>query len=234
MNPDPSLGSGEMFDRIAERYDLLNRILSFGIDVRWRTKAIRALGLHGKGRILDVATGTGDVAIAAARTGLHVVGVDPSVGMLAVGREKVVRAKLEERVELEVGNAERLPFEDASFDGAIIAFGIRNVPDRVLGVSEMRRVVRPGGRVVVLELGEPRGAALGRLARFHVHTVVPVIGGLISGSREYAYLQRSIAAFPPAEEFAETMASVGLAVETVLPLTFGVAHLYVTRRPEAV
>jgi demethylmenaquinone methyltransferase / 2-methoxy-6-polyprenyl-1,4-benzoquinol methylase len=231
---DPSLGSGEMFDRIAGRYDLLNRLLSFGIDVRWRTKAIRALGLHGKGRILDVATGTGDVAIAAARTGLQVVGVDPSVGMLGVGREKVVRANLEDHVELEVGNAEQLPFEDESFDGSIIAFGIRNVPDRTRGISEMRRVVRPGGRVVVLELGEPRGAALGRLARFHVHTVVPVIGGLVSGSREYAYLQRSIAAFPPAEEFAETMASVGLAVESVTPLTFGVAHLYVTRRPEAV
>jgi demethylmenaquinone methyltransferase/2-methoxy-6-polyprenyl-1,4-benzoquinol methylase len=234
MNPDPSLGSGEMFDRIAERYDLLNRLLSFGIDVRWRTKAIRCLGLDGKGRILDVATGTGDVAIAAAKTGLSVVGVDPSVGMLSVGRDKVRRAGLENQVELEVGNAERLPFADASFDGSIIAFGIRNVPDRARGISEMRRVVRPGGRVVVLELGEPRGAALGRLARFHVHTVVPVIGGLVSGSREYAYLQRSIAAFPRAEEFAETMASVGLAIESVIPLTFGVAHLYVTRRREAV
>lgn len=234
MSTDPSLGSGEMFDRIAERYDLLNRLLSFGIDVRWRMKAIRALGLHGKGRVLDVATGTGDVAIAAARTGLQVVGVDPSVNMLAVGREKVVRAELQDQVQLEVGNAEQLPFEDSSFDGSIIAFGIRNVPNRVKGISEMRRVVRPGGRVVVLELGEPRGAALGRLARFHVHTVVPVIGGLVSGSREYAYLQRSIAAFPPAEEFAETMASVGLAIESVIPLTFGVAHLYVTRRAEAV
>jgi demethylmenaquinone methyltransferase/2-methoxy-6-polyprenyl-1,4-benzoquinol methylase len=234
VNPEPSLGSGEMFDRIADRYDLLNRILSFGIDVRWRTKAIRSLGLDGAGRILDVATGTADVAIAAARTGLCVVGVDPSAGMLAVGREKVTRAKLDDRVELTLGSAEALPFPAESFDGSIIAFGIRNVPDRLRGVAEMRRVVKPGGRVVVLELGEPQGAALGRLARFHVHTVVPMIGGLVSGSREYAYLQRSIAAFPPADEFAETMASTGLAVEAVIPLTFGVAHLYVTRRPEAV
>jgi demethylmenaquinone methyltransferase/2-methoxy-6-polyprenyl-1,4-benzoquinol methylase len=226
------LGSGEMFDRIADRYDLLNSVLSFGIDVRWRTKAIRALCLSEDARLLDVATGTGEIAIAAAKTGLYVVGVDPSTKMLAVARDKIERASLADRIRLEIGSAETLPFEDAEFDGGIIAFGIRNVPDRVRGMAEMRRVTRPGGRVVVLELGEPRGAALGRLARFHVHSVVPVLGGIVSGSREYAYLQRSIAAFPPPEEFGELLESVGLEVESITPLTFGVAQLYVARRPE--
>lgn len=222
-------GSGEMFDAIADRYDLLNRLMSLGIDQGWRRKAVAALQVPAGGRVLDLATGTADLAILIATTHptCSVVGVDPSTKMLEVGRSKVEKAGLSPRVTLEVGSAESLPFEDASVDAVSIAFGIRNVPDRPRALREMARVTRKGGRVVILELSEPRRGLMGPLARFHVHTVVPFIGGLLSGAPQYAYLQRSIAAFPPAEEFASIMAASGLRPLQVSPLTFGVCHLYV-------
>jgi demethylmenaquinone methyltransferase/2-methoxy-6-polyprenyl-1,4-benzoquinol methylase len=222
-------GSGAFFDRIAGRYDLLNRVISLGVDQRWRRRAVRALSLPDGGRALDLATGTADLAIRIARShpGATVVGVDPSVGMLDVGRQKVESRGLTERVSLEVGDARSLPFDDDAFDGTTIAFGIRNVPDRAAALREMARVTRPGGRVVVLELSEPRGGILGPLARFHIHEVVPRLGALLSGAREYHYLQRSIAAFPPPEEFAALCEESGLTVREVVPLTFGVACLYV-------
>ena len=222
-------GSGQMFDRIARRYDLLNRLMSFGVDRRWRKRTVAALALTGPARVLDVATGTGDLAIDIARRhrDATVVGVDPSVGMLEVGRRKIAARGLADRIELVEGDAQALAFPDDHFAGATIAFGIRNVPDRAAGLREMARVVRPGGRVCVLELGEPRGGVMAPLARFHVHVVVPRLGALLSGAREYRYLQSSIAAFPPAEEFAALMASCGLDIVEVRPLTFGVCHLYV-------
>jgi demethylmenaquinone methyltransferase/2-methoxy-6-polyprenyl-1,4-benzoquinol methylase len=222
-------GSGAFFDRIAARYDLLNRIISLGVDQRWRRRAVRALELPDDGHALDLATGTADLAIRIARThpGTTVIGVDPSVGMLDVGRDKVTASGLDERVSLEVGDAQSLPFDDDDFDGTTIAFGIRNVPDRAAALREMARVTRPGGRVVVLELSEPRSGILGPLARFHIHEVVPRLGALLSGAREYHYLQRSIAAFPPPREFAALCEESGLSVREVVPLTFGVACLYV-------
>ena len=227
-------GSGAMFDGIARRYDLLNRIISFGVDQGWRRRAATALRLPDAGRALDVATGTADLAVEIARRfdGSTVVGLDPSNGMLEVGRVKVERFGLSERIELLEGEGERLPFDDASFDGISIAFGIRNVPDRPAALREMCRVVRPGGRVVILELSEPESGFMGSMARFHIHGVVPFVGGLLSGSREYKYLQASIAAFPPAAEFAGMMEAAGLEIDEVAPLTFGVAHLFVAHRPD--
>ena len=221
-------GSGQMFDGIAERYDFVNRVISLGIDQGWRKKTVEALNLTSGARVLDLATGTADLAllVAAAEPTARVVGVDPSERMLAVGREKVAKAGLSGRITLESGDAEALPFEPRSFDGVCIAFGIRNVPDRDRALREMARVTKPGGRVAILELSEPRGV-LGPLARFHVHTVVPWVGALLSGAKEYHYLQRSIAAFPPAQEFAEHMRRAGLDVLSVISLTFGVCHLYV-------
>jgi demethylmenaquinone methyltransferase/2-methoxy-6-polyprenyl-1,4-benzoquinol methylase len=221
-------GSGQMFDGIAERYDFVNRVISLGIDQGWRRKTVAALELSPGARVLDLATGTGDLALLVARAepSAQVIGVDPSERMLAVAREKVEKAGLGARVTLSAGNAEQLSFESRSFDGLCIAFGIRNVPDRDRALREMARVTKLGGRVAILELSEPRGL-LGPLARFHVHTVVPWLGALLSGAKEYHYLQRSIAAFPPAEEFAERMRLAGLAVLSVVPLTFGVCHLYV-------
>jgi demethylmenaquinone methyltransferase/2-methoxy-6-polyprenyl-1,4-benzoquinol methylase len=222
-------GSGAMFDAIAPRYDLLNRIISLGIDQRWRRETVRALALGASPRVLDLATGTADLAILTARTHTDatVTGLDPSRNMLAVGREKLVAKSLDGRVTLVEGDAERLPFDDASFDGITMAFGIRNVPDRPAALREMARVTRPGGRVCILELAEPRRGPMAAMARFHIHTVVPWLGAVLSGAKEYQYLQRSIAAFPPADEFAETMRASGLTVIEARPMTFGVVTLYV-------
>jgi len=220
-----------MFDRIADRYDLLNRILSLGIDQGWRNQAVAAMRLGSSSRVLDLATGTADLAIleATSHPGCRVDGIDPSGRMLDIGRQKVERAGLSDRVTLTLGNAEALPFDDGSFDAVSIAFGIRNVPDRPRALREMARVTRTGGRVAILELSEPRGGLLGPFARFHVHSVVPWLGGLISGSREYRYLQKSIAAFPPPEEFAAVMNDAGLHVLEARSLTFGVACLYLAQ-----
>ena len=224
-------GSGAMFDQIAPRYDLLNRLMSLGLDRRWRRLLVRSLALGPAAGVLDVATGTGDVALAIARAhgDATVVGIDPSVEMLAVARGKVASAGLEGAVRLVEGDAQRLPFGDDFFSAACISFGIRNVPDRELGLREMARVTRPGGVVAVLELGEPRDSWLAPAASWHAHRVVPRMGALISGAEAYDYLSRSVAAFPPAAEFAGMMEAAGLTGVTVRPLGFGAAHLYVSR-----
>lgn len=227
-------GSGAMFDKIARRYDLLNRVLSGGVDRRWRTRTVRALALgDAPARVLDVATGTADLAIEIARRhpAARVVGVDPSTEMLAVGQRKLDARRIADRIELRPGDAERLDLPDGGFDAATIAFGIRNVPDRRRGLAEMTRVVRSGGRVAVLELSEPRRGVIAPLARFHVHVLVPRIGALLSGAKEYRYLQASIEAFPPPDEFAAMMADAGLTDVRVTKLTFGVCHLYVGVKP---
>lgn len=222
-------GSGAMFDGIAHRYDLVNRVISLGIDQSWRRKTVSALELRPGAAVLDLATGTGDLAIMVARThpDVRVTGVDPSEKMLEVGRKKLTETGLSERIELLVGDAQALNFADRSFDGLCIAFGIRNVPDRLQALREMARVTKALGRVAILELSEPRGGVLGPLARFHVHSVVPAVGALLSGAKEYRYLQRSIAAFPPPETFEALMVEAGLRIVASTPLTFGVCHLYV-------
>jgi demethylmenaquinone methyltransferase/2-methoxy-6-polyprenyl-1,4-benzoquinol methylase len=225
----PNGGSGSFFDGIADRYDLLNRIISLGIDQKWRRKTVRSLEAKPGDRILDLATGTADLSIMTARMvpGVSVTGVDPSSRMLAVGQRKLAEKELTEEIELQIGDAQGLPFEDNAFAGTTIAFGIRNVPDRLQGLKEMARVTQPGGRVAILELSEPEGGIMGPMARFHVHTLVPFIGGILSGAKEYRYLQESIAAFPPASEFSDMMVEAGLDIVNVESLTFGVAHLYV-------
>lgn len=227
---EPRGGSGEMFDAIAPRYDLLNRLLSLGVDQRWRRLLVQRLQLKPDALVLDHATGTADLAILIARSvpSVRVIGIDPSTEMLRVGRTKVEAAGLSTRISLQTGQAEDLSSIAAqSIDAVSMAFGIRNVPDRPRALREMARVTRPGGRIAILELSEPQGGLLGPLARLHVHQIVPWLGGLLSGRREYRYLQRSIAAFPPPEVFAESMRASGIRVESVEPLTFGVCHLYV-------
>jgi demethylmenaquinone methyltransferase/2-methoxy-6-polyprenyl-1,4-benzoquinol methylase len=230
----PVPGSGAMFDRIAARYDAMNRVLSFGLDRGWRRRTVRALQLGDAPRVLDLATGTGDLAIDIARMhpGAQVIGLDPSPRMLAVAQAKLARRGLTDRVTLVRGDAQALPYASCEMDAATIAFGIRNVPDRPAALREMARVVRPGGRVAVLELGEPRNGVMARMARLHCHHIVPRLGALLSGAREYRYLQRSIAAFPPAAEFAAVMQRAGLHVIEVVPLTFGVCTLYVATPQE--
>jgi demethylmenaquinone methyltransferase/2-methoxy-6-polyprenyl-1,4-benzoquinol methylase len=230
----PQLGSGAMFDSVANRYDLLNRIISLGVDKRWRRRTVRSLPLYPGSRVLDLATGTGDLAIDIAKRhpGTQVVGVDPSENMLEVGRGKIAKLGLTDRIEMKTGIGEDLPFEDDVFDAVTIAFGIRNCTDRAQALREMARVTRPGGKIAILELNEPSGSVFSPFARFHVHHVVPRLGALLSGSREYRYLQKSIAAFPPASEFAALMEECGLKMEELVPFSFGSCHLYVASVPE--
>ncbi len=230
---EPRGGSGAMFDRIASRYDMLNRVLSLGVDQSWRRRTVRSLGLDAKpeATVLDLATGTADLAVMIARThpSATVVGIDPSRGMLAVGETKVSAAGLAGRVTLRVGEAESLPVGDRSVDGITMAFGIRNVVDRPRALREMARVTKLDGRIAILELSEPERGVMAVMARFHIRVLVPRLGALLSGAREYRYLQESIAAFPSASRFAEMMSEAGIEVLEKVPLTFGVAHLYVGR-----
>jgi len=228
-------GSGAMFDGIAPRYDVLNRLMSFGLDRRWRRQLVASLKLARLPQgasVLDVATGTGDVALALlrARPDLRVTGLDPSPGMLALAAQKRAHQNLHEgALALVEGDAQAMPFADDTFAGACISFGIRNVPDRLKGLSEMRRVVQRGGTVAILELGEPKDGPLKTLARWHVHTLVPFLGRLLSGAGAYAYLQQSIAQFPPPEDFLALMRQAGLEEVSAKRLSFGAVHLYTGR-----
>ena len=178
-------GSGQMFDGIAHRYDLLNRINSLGMDRSWRRSTVDALQLPEGARVLDLATGTADLALELVRRhpDAQVVGVDPSDQMLGVGRRKV--REVGDRIRLENGDAQALRFEDESFDGVMMAFGIRNVPDRTRALEEMFRVLRPGGRVAILELSEPQNGLMAWFARQHVKFVVPLTGALLVSPKEY-------------------------------------------------
>lgn len=228
-------GSGAMFDGIARRYDLMNRLMTFGIDQRWRKRTIALLQAGPTARLLDLATGTGDLAILAARTlpDCGVVGLDPSRAMLDVGREKLQRLALTGRIELIHGDACELPFDDRSFDGITMGFGIRNVTDRPRALAEMARVLKPGARVCLLETSEPTGV-LGWGAKLHMRVVVPLLGGLLSGApREYRYLQQSTAHFPPPAEFARVMTGAGLRVVEVVPLLAGAATIFVATPAES-
>lgn len=217
-----------MFDRIAPRYDLLNRVLSAGTDVRWRRAAVDALALRGPARVLDLCTGTADLLIEAlARDPRHTgVGLDLSHAMLARGVPKLAQRGLARRAALVSGDAERLPLPDAHFDAALVSFGIRNVGDPLQALRELGRVLRPGAPLVVLEFALPRGP-LGALYRFYFGRLLPRIGGLVSGDRgAYAYLPASVARFPAPEAFGALMEQAGFGRVTRVRLTAGIAYIY--------
>jgi demethylmenaquinone methyltransferase/2-methoxy-6-polyprenyl-1,4-benzoquinol methylase len=222
-----------MFDRIAPRYDLLNRVLSGGTDVRWRRQAVDFLELPPPARVLDLCTGTADLLIEALRrdprsSGL---GVDLSRGMLVRGAAKLARGGYAGRSALAGGDGERLPVRDGRFDGALVAFGIRNVADPVAAMREVRRALRPGGRFVVLEFSMP-GGVFGRAYRFYFRHVLPRLGGFVSGDASaYAYLPASVARFPTPEAFAGLMVEAGFGDVRWRPLTGGIACLHRGERP---
>lgn len=221
-----------MFDAIAPRYDLLNHLLSAGIDRRWRSKAIASLQLTGREHVIDVCTGTADVALEARRRGAsRVLGVDFAGAMLALGLEKVQAAGEGGRIALVRGDAMRLPARDASVDAATVAFGIRNVHQPEEACIEMARVLVPGGRLAILEFGTPRLPGLSALYRWYFTHVLPAIGRLISGhSGAYSYLPASVIAFASPDEFVKLLERAGFKEIRTVPLTFGVVYLYTARR----
>lgn len=218
-----------MFASIAPRYDAANQVLSLGVHRGWRRKAVALSGAAPGQRVLDCATGTGDLALEFKRAvgpSGEVIGTDFCAEMLEAAPEKARRAGLP--VTFAVADVLSLPYPDGRFDVASIAFGIRNVDDPVRGLREMGRVVKPGGRVVVLEFGQPRGA-FGALFRLYSKGVMPLVGGLLTGNRAaYEYLPRTAARFPAGERFLALMAEAGcFARSEAHPLTFGTAFVYV-------
>lgn len=220
----------QMFDNIASTYDRLNHILSFNIDRLWRRRVVRLVRRSGAHRIMDMATGTGDLAIAMARSieGAHILGVDLSEEMLAVARVKVKRAGLAERIELTKGDAENLTIVgDGAIDAATVAFGVRNFEHLERGLSEFWRTLRPGGKLVVLEFSIPRNAVVRSLYSFYSHHIMPLLGALISKDRAaYTYLPDSIEEFPSPERVSDMLYSVGFTSVRRYSLSMGIAHIY--------
>lgn len=223
-----------MFDAIAGRYDLLNHVLSAGIDRRWRTRAIRSLQLTGRERVLDLCTGTGDLAIAATRaqpSAALVIGVDFSGAMLRVGYGKLRRARLDHRVTLVQGDATRIPLADGSVDAVTIGFGIRNVERMDDACAELHRVLKPGGRLAILEFAEPTMPVFGGFYRWYVRRVLPQIGRAVSRSEfAYEYLPASIAAFATPEEFVKILRQARFTAISPVRLMLGSVILYTARR----
>jgi demethylmenaquinone methyltransferase / 2-methoxy-6-polyprenyl-1,4-benzoquinol methylase len=219
-----------MFDEIAPRYDFLNRLLSLGIDRRWRRFAVGLLSIPAGGQVLDIATGTGDVALEVARQtpqDVTIVGADVSREMVEIGRQKVAASPHAGRITFEIAPCEALPFDDNRFNGITIAFGIRNVVDRPLGLAEMCRVLKSGGRAVILEFSTPTSPLFRALYHFYFLKVLPRIGGLFSRQSAYQYLPDSVMEFPSREEFKALMAMAGFRNLRHFNLTFGIATVYV-------
>ncbi len=218
----------KMFDNISGNYDFLNHFLSLGIDISWRKKAIKLLGEVEPKQILDVATGTGDVAIMALSLNPDkVVGADISAGMLEVGKEKLKAKKIEDKIQLILADSENLPFEENKFDGVIVAFGVRNFENLEKGLSEMLRVTRVGGKIVVLEFSKPARFPFKQLYNFYFKFVLPKIGRWISSdSSAYTYLPESVQAFPDGSDFVNILKRLGYKNTTCKPLTFGVSSIY--------
>ncbi len=220
----------QLFDKIAFRYDLLNHIMSFGVDKIWRRRAIKCVSAVGKSlNILDVATGTADLALAAMKCDpQHIVGVDISTKMLEIGRRKVKEKGFSDKIELEEASSENIPFDDNYFDVAMVAFGVRNFANLRKGLSEMKRVTKKGGSVVILEFSKPRRFPFKQVYQFYLFKVIPCIGRMISKEKEaYSYLPESIKKFPDNEDFLNIMSECGLKNVRQKKLTFGVASIYV-------
>lgn len=219
----------EMFNGIAGRYDFLNHFLSLGIDKLWRKKAIRQVAESGPQNILDVATGTGDMAIAASRVlpEADIIGVDIATGMLEVGRKKIQELSLEKQIILNEGDSEHLPFDTGSFDAVMCAYGVRNFEHLQAGLQEMHRVLRPGGKIVILEFSKPQHFPVAQLYHFYFKAILPLIGKLVSKhSRAYTYLPESVAAFPEGTAFCEMLKKCGFKASNARPLSFGITTLY--------
>ncbi len=224
---------GEMFSTIAHRYDLLNRLLSLGLDRSWRRRAIGLLNIDPGSNVLDIATGTADLAIEAARicTNCRIIGIDLSEQMLELGRKKLHRLKLTDKITLQSAAAENLSgFENSSFDFVTVAFGVRNFSNQEKGLSEVLRILKPGGRFMVLEFSMPKVPIIGNLYRFYFSKVLPAIAGLISDRSAYQYLPDSVEKFPAPGPFSDLLKTIGFTDVSATPFTFGTVTCYIASK----
>ncbi len=219
----------EMFNSISKQYDFLNRVLSIGIDVNWRNKTVRQIKDSGAKKILDVATGTADLAISLGKKipNSKITGIDISSGMLEVGNEKIKRKKVSNNVKLILGDGEYLPFKDNSFDAVTVAFGVRNFENLEGGLMEMERVLKPGGILAILEFSKPERAPFKQIYFLYFKYILPTIGKWISkDASAYSYLPASVEAFPYGDAFLNKLKKAKLERFNIRPLTFGIASLY--------
>ncbi len=223
----------EMFDNISHRYDALNHILSLNIDKIWRRRTIKKLKAYDPSIILDIATGTGDFAVAAAKLkDVEITGIDISEGMLNIGRKKIIKKGLERRINFLKADSEKLPFEANSFDSAIVGFGVRNFENLEKGLSEINRVIKPGGQFFVLEFSSPTKAPFKQLYWFYFKRILPFIGRLISkDERAYTYLPESVNEFPDGDVFLAILAKTGFIKNKCYRQTFGIASIYEAHKP---
>ncbi|PTR00971.1 demethylmenaquinone methyltransferase/2-methoxy-6-polyprenyl-1,4-benzoquinol methylase [Mucilaginibacter yixingensis] len=219
----------DMFNNIAKTYDFLNHFLSLGIDVIWRKKAINELKADQPRHILDVATGTGDFAFEALSIlrPEKITGVDISQGMLDIAKQKIAKRGLSDRFEVKLGDSEKLPFSDSTFDAITVAYGVRNFENLEKGMADMFRVLKPGGKAVVLEFSKPKAFPIKQLYNFYFNYITPGIGKLFSkDARAYTYLPESVAAFPDGKNFTAIMDKVGFKNTKNRPLAFGICSIY--------
>ncbi len=221
-----------MFNHIAGRYDLLNHLLSMGIDRGWRKKLVNLMAQDNPRRILDMATGTADLAIAAAKINPeNITGTDIAEEMLAIGQSKVNKLGLSRIITLLKADSENLPFKDAEFDAAMVAFGVRNYENLPKGLSEMCRVLKPGSSAFILEFSKPQNFPVKQLFGFYSKFILPVIGRLVSKhSSAYSYLPESVAAFPQDKEFIKIMLNAGFKEAKFISLSFGITNLYIGKK----
>lgn len=222
----------KMFDTISNEYDGLNRVISFGIDVSWRKKVVEIVKNTNPTNVLDIATGTGDLAINLTKTNAKkIIGLDISEGMLKVGREKIEKLKLNSIIEMKFGDSENIPFEDNSFDAITVAFGVRNFENLEKGLSEIHRVLAPGGIFVVLETSNPTKTPFKQGYKFYSTIILPTIGKLFSKDKvAYKYLSDSAASFPFGEAFNNILKKIGFKDIENKPQTFGVASIYIAKK----
>jgi demethylmenaquinone methyltransferase / 2-methoxy-6-polyprenyl-1,4-benzoquinol methylase len=222
----------KMFDNISGRYDFLNHFLSLGIDKGWRRRAINLLRPIDPKQILDVATGTGDFAIEAmSLSPERITGVDISEGMLEIGRKKILKRELGDKIELLKGDSENLPFLENNFDAVTVAFGVRNFENLEKGLQEILRVMRPGAMLVVLEFSKPRRFPFKQLYNFYFKFILPQIGKIVSKDKAaYTYLPESVEAFPDGARFENILTKVGFKNTTCVSLTFGISSIYTARK----
>lgn len=222
----------KMFDNISKEYDSLNRVISFGIDIKWRNKVVDIIGKTNPKTVLDIATGTGDLAINLTKTSADkIIGLDISDGMLEVGRQKIAKSKLQNRIEMVLADSEKIPFEDNTFDAITVAFGVRNFEHLEKGLSEILRVLKPGGTFVVLETSVPTKSPYKQGYQFYSTKILPTIGSVFSKDKSaYKYLSDSAAAFPYGEAFNNILNKIGFIDIECKPQTFGVASIYVAKK----